>query len=113
MKVYILVRQKQWLDWKGECTENAYFAFNTFTAANRAMYEDWNVMYDNARNDAGLFLEDQTAPSKMASEATLEVEDDSRTEWHIHVCEVRREKGPVAVLVKGAFTEFDKSSVAA
>lgn len=124
MKVYILVRQKHWLDWKGECTENAYFAFDTFTAANRAMYKDWNAVYDNARDDADRFLEDQTAPSKMASEATLEVKDDSRTEWHIHVCEVKREsevllsfssdieergrlmEGPVAVLVKGQFTEW-------
>ena len=106
MTVYILVKQKLWIDWRGECTESAYSAFDTFKAANRAMYEDWNSVYDNARDDADQSLEDQTAPSEMDSEATLEVEDDSRTEWHIHECEVKRDKGPVAVLVKGAFTEW-------
>lgn len=87
----VWVMTKQWFDCYGITNENAY-AFSSFKAANRQMYEDWTLAYgdrpDKDKPDVDRFWESQVAPFETDWEASMQFRDQSRVDWHIHECEV-------------------------
>ena len=66
------------------------FAFSSFKAANRAMYEDWCLEYDE-NPDARLgdaFWDSQVDPFERDSVASMRSKDMSHIEWRIQGCEI-------------------------
>lgn len=97
----VFVLEKLWFDRYGFTKSDAW-VFNSFRAANRAMFDDWTEVYDaylqkyvlkdgedfdKEKHDPDGFWEEQTRPFEDDDESTINFPEnkpgEGRVEWHI------------------------------
>jgi hypothetical protein len=81
----VWVLEKIWLN-DGIFDRSDCYAFNSFFAANRAMFDDWTEEYGGHLDDDNEdgYWEDQVRPFEQDDEAEIKFRDGTEIKWVIH-----------------------------